>query len=417
MLCVVEEERLEDVLAVCSRWEVQANVIGAVTDNALVRVLDGARVVGEMPVRALVDDCPVYELAPEQPAEQIYPAPPRVLGTEEPEEVLLALLASPNIADRTPLFEQYDCVVQSRTARRPAQADAAVLMLPMREGARPAIAAAIDCNGRRVACDPYRGTIEAVLECAANLACVGAQPLGLTNCLNFGNPEKPHIAWQLTEAVRGLGEACRALEVAVVGGNVSLYNEGGEGPIYPTPVVGMVGDLPDATRAGRLAFSHVGDRIALVGPFAPDLHGSELARLGGAELPTSLPEIDIEVVRAAHDAVREAVRAGALSSAHDIAEGGIAVALAECCLAGDLGAEVVLRDTVKPLKALFGEGAGGFVVTGTEAALRALGEQTHVEVIGAVGGTALKIVAGEVTVEHPVERLREANSSLVAAFA
>src|SRR5213075_1615654 len=156
-----------------------------------------------------------------------------------------------NIASRRPVFEQYDWLVGSRTVRRPEEADAAVLQL----GDGKAIAVAIDGNGRRVACDPYRGAMEAVLECASNLACVGAEPLGLTNCLNFGNPEKPHIAWQLTRAVAGLGDACRALDTPVVGGNVSLYNEAPEGPIYPTPVVGMVGKVPDPGRVPVSAFT------------------------------------------------------------------------------------------------------------------------------------------------------------------
>jgi phosphoribosylformylglycinamidine synthase len=374
-------------------------------------------VVGELPVAALVDDCPVYELCPAAPAGQIYPHPRRTLTSEDPGEILLALLACPNIADRRALFEQYDCLVGSRTVRRPAEADAAVLMLPERDGVTPAIAAAIDGNGRRVACDPYHGTIEAVLECAANLACVGAEPLGLTNCLNFGNPEKPHVAWQLTESVRGLADACRALGVAVVGGNVSLYNEAGDGPIYPTPVVGMVGELPDAARAGRLGFRGEGDRIALVGPFHPALPGSELARLGGAELPVGLPAPAVEAVRAAQEAVREAVRAGELASAHDIAEGGLAVAVAECCLAGGIGAGVVLDDTVKPMRALFGEAPGGFVVSGSEAALAALGRRTPVTVLGAVGGEALTIAVGETRIGFSLERLRAAHGSLAALFA
>ena len=176
-------------------------------------------------------------------------------------DALLALLASPNLASRRPLFEQYDWIVQSRTVRRPEEADAAVLALPDGGG----LGVSIDGNGRRVAADPYQGTIAAMLECAANLACVGAEPLGVTNNLNFGNPEKPHIAWQLTEAVRGLGDACRALDVPVTGGNVSLYNESATGPIYPTPVIGMVGRLPDARRAGRLGFAREGDAIALAG--------------------------------------------------------------------------------------------------------------------------------------------------------
>ncbi len=227
--------------------------------------------------------------------------------------------------------------MQSRTVRRPAQADAAVLRLP--DGS--ALAVSIDCNGRRVAADPYRGTIEAALECAANLACVGAEPLGTTNNLNFGNPEKPHIAWQLCEAVRGLGDACRALAAPIVGGNVSLYNEGPAGPIYPTPVVGMVGRLPDAARAGRLGFAREGDAVALVGPFAPSLAASELAKLHGQPLPDGLAEIDLECgAGSAGRRPRGGAGRDCCSSAHDIAEGGLAVALAECCLAGGVGAKV-----------------------------------------------------------------------------
>src|SRR6202142_3091947 len=197
-----------------------------------------------MPVSALVDDGPVYELDPQPPSAPLYPPPARTIASEEPGEALLALLRSPNIADRRPLFEQYDSIVQSRTVRRPGAADAAVLALPPRDGQTTGIAIAIDGNGGRVAAAPYHGTIEAGLECAPTLACVGAEPLGLTNCLNFGNPEKPHVAWQLCESVRGLGDACRALAIPVVGGNVSLYNEGADGPIYPTPVVGLVGERP-----------------------------------------------------------------------------------------------------------------------------------------------------------------------------
>jgi phosphoribosylformylglycinamidine synthase II len=416
MLCVVEPARVDVVLEVCARWEINATAIGSVTDREYVRIFDGDELIGEMPVRALVDDCPVYDLAPVPPDRQIYPAPARSLTSEDPAAALLALLASPNIADRRPVFEQYDAVVGSRTVRRPAEADAAVLMLPPRGKTRPAIAASIDCNGRRVACDPYNGTIEAVLECASNLACVGAEPLGLTNCLNFGNPERPHVAWQLTESIRGLADACRALGIPVVGGNVSLYNEAGGGPIYPTPVIGMVGDLPDARRVGRSGFQNETDRIALVGPFAGALPGSELARLGGAELPTSLPGPDIAATARAQRAIRRAVRRGDLSSAHDIAEGGIAIALAECCLAGGLGAAVVLPDTVKPLRALFGEGPGGFIVSGSEAALRGLARHTPVFVLGAVGGRTLSIAVAETRIALELDRLRDAHAALAQLF-
>ena len=224
--------------------------------------------------------------------------------------------------------------------RRPEAADAAVLQLP----GGSAIAVSIDGNGRRVACDPYRGAVEAVLECSANLACVGAEPLGLTNCLNFGNPEKPHVAWQLSRAVAGLADACRSLGIPVVGGNVSLYNEAGAGPIFPTPVVGLVGELPKASRSGRLGFAEEGDVVAVIsaGSWAPAAMGSELAKLRGEAPFGELPQADLGELRALHAAVRQAVRAGALRSVHDVAEGGLAVALAEACLAGGLGATVDL---------------------------------------------------------------------------
>ena len=259
MLCVVEPARLAQLEDVCGRWEVRATVIGEVTDTRRLRVLDGDELVGDMPVDALVDECPLYDLEPEEPAGQIYPAPPQELDSEDARESLLALMGSPNLASRRPLFEQYDSLVGSRTVRRPEQADAAVLQMAP-DGGSGGIAVAIDGNGRRVACDPYTGTVEAVLECASNLACVGAEPLGLTNCLNFGNPEKPHVAWQLERSVEGMADALRELGVPVVGGNVSLYNESGDGPIYPTPVVGMVGAVPDVERTAGAGVRRGGPR-------------------------------------------------------------------------------------------------------------------------------------------------------------
>ena len=435
MLCVVEPANVGAVLELCEKWEVGGAPIGTVTDTRQMRIFKAGELVGEMPVRALVDDCPLYDLQPVKPTRTPYPAPEALLsqkpsraataGTPDTSgtstnvtggwtaaELLRALLSSANIASRRPLFEQYDAIVQSRTVRRPEQADAAVLQLP--NGS--ALAVSIDCNGRRVAADPRTGTIAAVLECASNLACAGAIPLGTTNNLNFGNPEKPHIAWQLTEAVRGLGEACRALAAPIVGGNVSLYNESpptraSAGPIYPTPVIGMVGKLPDARRAGRLGFAGAGDTIAIVGPFQPSLEASELAKLWGWELPDGLPAVDIDAVVAAQAAVREAVRAGTLASAHDIAEGGLAVALAECCLAGEHGARVSLDDD--DFEYLFGECSGGFIVSGQEQALHVMSEKTIVRTIGVVEGQSLSI---DSQIDLTLPELANAHGALAELF-
>jgi phosphoribosylformylglycinamidine synthase subunit PurL len=287
-----------------------------------------------------------------------------------------------------------------------------VLLLP--DGA--ALAVSIDGNGRRVAADPYRGTVEAVLECAANLACTGAEPLGVTNNLNFGNPEKPHVAWQLSESVRGLGDACRALETAVVGGNVSLYNEGAAGPIYPTPVIGMVGRLPDARRAGRIGFAQAGDAIAVAGEFHPSLAAGELHKLCGEPLPDSLPAVDAAAVRRALEAIRDAVREGALTSCHDVAGGGFLVAVAECCLAGGLGATLDLGALAEPMVALFGEGPGGFVVSAPRAALDDLAGRVSLRVLGEVGGDALAVRVGAFDVSLPLEELRLASAALERFF-
>jgi phosphoribosylformylglycinamidine synthase subunit PurL len=412
MLCVVAPERLDEVLALCAKWEVRATPIGSVTDTRRLRVFAGGERVGDIPVDALVDDCPLYDLEPERPASRVYEMPPRSiedgLGARA---TLLALLGSANVASKRWAFQQYDSIVGSRTLRRPEAADAAVLTLSPDGGSR-ALGVSIDGNGRRVACDPYAGTVEAVLECASNLACVGAEPLGLTNCLNFGNPEKPHIAWQLTQAVQGLADACEALGIPVVGGNVSLYNEGGEGPIYPTPVVGMVGELPDPSRAAGIAFADEGDQIALLGPFSPSLAGSELEKLRGG-LADGLAPADLALHGKHLELVRAAVRGGALGSAHDVSEGGVACALAESCIAGGIGARIDLAPLIArlgpeapPEAALFGEGPGGVIVSGPLEAIEGLAEQAGADGLirlGEVGGETLELAAGVATLSLLVE--------------
>jgi phosphoribosylformylglycinamidine synthase len=416
MLAVVDPAKLDEVVATCAKWQTGAAAIGEVTDSGHLRVLDDGVEVGDVPVSALVDECPLYDLEPAEPAGWLY-GNERSLEQDEPSAVLLALLASSNVASKRWAFEQYDSVVGSRTARRPEDADAAVLMLPESERA---VAVAIDGNGRRVACDPYVGAVEAVLECAQNLACVGAEPLGLTNCLNFGNPEKPNVAWQLDRAVQGLADACVALGVPVVGGNVSLYNETEHGPIYPTPVVGMVGELPDPARAAGLAPGD-GDRLVLVGPFAPSLAGSELAKQRG-ELDAGLPQIEIGAVAEAQAFVRHVVRDGLAGAAHDVSDGGLACALAEMAIAGRIGLGVDL-DPLVELRGgsgetcLFGEGPGGIVLAAADAdPVLERARKAGVEALdlGSVGGDRIEISAAERDVSVPLAEAERAWHSLAS---
>ena len=412
MLCVVSPERLEHVMAVCRRWEVRAGEIGRVTDSGRLRVLSGHELAGDMPVAALVDDCPLYDLEPERPTAPIYAQPPRRIADGlEPAETLLELLGSPGVGSRRWAFEQYDWLVGSRTTRRPGQADAAVLSLAP-DGGEGAIAVSIDGNGRRVACDPYVGAAEAVLECARNLACVGAEPLGLTNCLNFANPQKPQIAWQLVRAVEGMRDACLALGVPVVGGNVSLYNDGPQGPIYPTPIVGMVGSLPDPERAPGVAFAEEGHAIGLLGPFRPALAGSELEKLRGRlHEQEELPQLDLAAQAAALRSVRELARSGRLASAHDVAEGGLACAAAEGCLGRAIGARLELAALLDagllPDAALFGEGPGGVLVSAPADALDELAAEAA-EIpflrLGEVGGDRIEVAAAAGTLSVSLER-------------
>jgi phosphoribosylformylglycinamidine synthase len=430
MLVVVTPAMLDQVLAVCDKWDLHHAVIGEVTDTRHMKIYEDGELVGDMPVQALVDDCPVYTLQPEKPETQIYPAPNITHPSADKaranfnnaQALLEALLASDNISSRRHYFEQYDCVVGSRTVKRPEQAEAAVLHLWQQDEngqqiSGPSIAVSIDGSGRKVAADPYRGTIGVVLECAANIACVGGEPLGITNCLNFGNPEKPHIAWQLTEAVKGMGDACRALNLPVVGGNVSLYNQSSDGPIYPTPVMGIVGGVPDPTVVATNTF-YDGEElaVALIGPFDPTLGASELDKLIGGELPTKLPDLDLSKHAEALTLLRDAVRAGTVKVARDISEGGLAVALAECTLGGT-GAKVDIEPLVERIRraypdaephqhvrtALFGEGPGGIVIAGKREDLLELSNRAR-----GVGFLALGTTGGErLTISVPVGTLDE----------
>ena len=365
--------------------------------------------VGEMPVEALVDGCPLYDLSPAEPEGWIYGNRATLAADASAEETLLALLASPSVASKRWAFEQYDSVVGSRTVRRPESADAAVLQIPE---AGNAIAVSIDGNGRRVACDPYAGTVEAVLECAQNLACVGAEPLGLTNCLNFGNPEKPAPGLAARprgqrprRRLRGARRARRRrqrLPLQRGAGRADLPDPGGRH--------GRRAARPGARRRLRLR-SPRATRSACVGPFSPTLAGSELAKLRG-ELDSGLPSPDVDAVAAACAVVRYAVREGRLASAHDISDGGLACALAESAIAGGVGCRVDLQPLrergCSPEEALFGEGAGGFLVSGERAALEEIGAT----LIGEVGGETIEIAAGDRSLAVPLGDAESAWRSL-----
>ncbi len=416
MLAVVEPGKVEAVQEICAKWQTGSSAIGEITDSGHFRILRDGELEGDIPLEALVDGCPLYDLEPEDPGRWIYPNRENLDPKASPTETLLSLLSSANIASKKWAFEQYDSIVGSRTVRRPEAAEAAVLALPETGGA---IAVSIDGNGRRVACDPRAGAIEAVLECVANLACTGAEPLGLTNCLNFPNPEKPSGAWQLDSAISGLAEACEELGIPVVGGNVSLYNEGADGPIYPTPVVGIVGELPDPSAVPPNHFDRPGDVIAVVGPFTPSLAGSELAKQRGT-LEQGLPQPDIAAVAAAAAVVRKAARSGAITSARDISDGGLACALAEASFGAGVGCrvnlETIAERTSGPAEAaLFGEASGGFLVTGLMHEIEDLGSDgVDVVVIGETGGSEVELAAGDISLSVPVSAAEAAWRSLAA---
>ena len=341
MLAVVEPGKVDEVLAICRKWETGGTAIGEVTERRSDpdprRRRRRRRHAGDPARRRLPALRPRARRAGRLDLRQRRPPARRCRALRRP------VVAARHADDRLEALG-LRAVRLDRPVADGAAARAGRRRGPAARRAGTAIAISIDGSGRRVGCDPYAGTVEAVLECAQNLACVGAEPLGLTNCLNFGNPEKPTVAWQLDRSTRGLADACEELGVPVVGGNVSLYNETDRGPIYPTPVVGMVGELPSPE--GLPGGAAEGDAIAFAGPFAPALAGSQLAKLRG-ELGPGLGAFEIGAVRAAIVEVREAVRAGLLHTAHDVSDGGLACALAETAIAGGVGLEVDLAPLIE----------------------------------------------------------------------
>jgi phosphoribosylformylglycinamidine synthase II len=422
MVAIVEPRRWEAVRAVCERWDLPVAIIGRVTEQPDIVVLtgpdgrgaldgdgrpvDGAVELARMPARALASEAIVFDResrpparrraapAPGAPADPVDMLP---LRGQDPGAVLLALLGSPNLSSRHPVFEQYDSNVQSNTVAAPGRG-AAVLRI---KGTTKALVATTDGNAPVGVLDPWLGAALSVAEAARNVSITGARPLGVTNCLNYGDPTRPEAFWQLAEGVRGLADACTALGLPVTGGNVSLYNEAPGSAIAPTPEIGIVGLLADVSTLVGPAFLGDDNAVLLVGEPAPGLAGSEYARLAGAAVEDGPPPLDLERERSLQAFIREAIAGGLVESCQDVSGGGFAVAVAEMCIWGDRGALLRLPVGDSPAVALFGESPSRLVCEVLPARVAAFeklarGHSLPVHALGSTGGTLLRVdLAGE----------------------
>ena len=401
MCAIVQPERWDAVREIAERWGLPVAVIGRVTDDGDITVTSAGAELARIPAAALTSDAIVHERVARAPEHRrAAPAPGAPTGPSDrlpergmdPGAVLLALLGSPNLSSRRPVYEQYDSTVGADTVVGPGHG-AAVLRI---KGTTRALVAATDGNQAIGAIDPYRGAAMSVAEATRNVSITGARPLGVTNCLNYGDPTRPEAFWQLEEGVRGLGDACRALDLPVTGGNVSLYNESAAGAIAPTPEIGVVGLLDDVAVLVGPAFVAEDDRILLVGEASSGLIGSAYAALAGTTVEDGLPTLDLSREAAVQAFIREAIARGLVASAQDVSGGGLAAALAECAMWGDLGASVRLPTAMSPAVELFGESPSRIVVTATPRhtpALVLLARQhgLPVEELGSVGGDRLRM--------------------------
>ncbi|MDQ8733896.1 phosphoribosylformylglycinamidine synthase subunit PurL [Paenibacillus sp. LHD-38] len=412
MLFVVEPQHEAQAKEIFDRWGIICAKVGKVTDDGRLRLFHQGQEVADMPVKALVDECPVYDKPSKEPA---YYSENAAIDTAAYEEVtdltgaLEKVLASPTVASKEWVYNQYDYMVRTSTAVQPGS-DAAVVTI---RGTRKALAMTTDCNGRYVYLDPEVGGRIAVAEAARNIVCSGAEPLAVTDNLNFGNPEKPEVFWQLEKSADGMSEACVVLNTPVIGGNVSLYNENAKGAIYPTPVIGMVGLVHDIDHITTQGFKAEGDVIILVGETKAELGGSELQYVMQGAAAGRPPEIDLATEKKVLDAVLGAIQKGLVASAHDLSEGGIAVAVAESCISGRLGAEVALTSELRADHLLFSESQSRILLSAKPeqaAALQALlSEQGVVHAqIGTVKGSGLTIsVNGKAGIQAPVKQLEK----------
>ncbi|MFQ5585814.1 MAG: phosphoribosylformylglycinamidine synthase subunit PurL, partial [Thermodesulfobacteriota bacterium] len=399
MLLVTRVGCEEAVSEIFRKWDLDAVVIGRVTDDGLVTLKEGDNVVASLPVTALTDDAPSYDRPARRPSWQDEVQRLDMEDVDEPDDynaVLLTLLSSPNICSRGWVYRQYDHMVRTDTVVLPG-GDASVVRI---KGTEKAVAVTADCNSRYCYLDPFTGGAIAVAEAARNLVMVGARPLALTDCLNFGNPEKPEIMWQFKESIAGMGEACRALDIPVVSGNVSLYNETSGESIYPTPTVGMVGLLDDVECYVTHTFKDDGDLILLIGSTDENLGGSEYLWVAHHLDRGEPPSLDLKREKGLHNFCLNAVKSGILKSAHDCSEGGLAVTVAECCMGnpdGGVGADIVFHPSdMRGDALLFGESQSRAVITVAEDnldSLLSLAERSGVPAtaIGRVGGDRLRI--------------------------
>lgn len=396
MLVVAKKGKEEEVKAIFEKWGLEAVVVGQVTDDGFMTLCEGEQVVAHIPAKALTDACPMYQPEAKEPAylaqAQEYDLS-KLPELEDCSQTLLVLLATPTIASKEWVFKQYDYMVGINTIVGPGSADAAVLRV---KGTRKCIAVTTDCNSRYVYLDPLRGGKIAVAEAARNLVCTGAQPLAVTDCLNFGNPEKPEIFWQFKEAVAGMSEACRELETPITGGNVSLYNETNGEAIFPTPVVGMVGLIEDISHVTTMGFKNEDDIIILLGQNKDELGGSLfLSIIHGLEAGRP-PEIDLRLEKLVQSTTINLIKQGLVTAAHDCSEGGLAVAIAESCIAGGFGADILLTDGMKASSLLFAESQSRIIITTpkdkVDKVLNILSDaKVPYKVLGNVGGKELNI--------------------------
>ncbi|EES73511.1 phosphoribosylformylglycinamidine synthase II [Paenibacillus sp. oral taxon 786 str. D14] len=411
MLFVVEPKDEAKAREIFERWGVICAKVGKVTDDGRLKLFHHGELVGDMPVKALVDECPIYEKPSAVPAYYVQNESVDTTRYEEVRDLGAALekvLSSPSVASKAWVYNQYDYMVRTSTAVRPGS-DAAVVTV---HGTRKALAMTTDCNGRFVYLDPEVGGRIAVSEAARNIVCSGAEPLAITDNLNFGSPEKPDIFWQMERAVDGMAEACRVLDTPVIGGNVSLYNENAKGAIYPTPVVGMVGLVHDTDHITTQDFKSAGDVVFLLGETKAELGGSEVQAVVHGVVEGRPPQLDLEVEKKLLGAVLEAIQGGLVRSAHDLSEGGLAVALAESCISGGIGAKVDIASELRPDFALFSESQSRILLSASpekaEALEKLLAERgVPAARIGVVEGSELSIaVNGTEVLSKPVEQLK-----------